>query len=520
MNMSFGLNVALGVSQKLTPQMQQAIRLLAMSHLELEQEVQSKLDDNPLLERIDDEPYELEEDSLFRQVQYETSILEDWSEEPIDDSFDKLSQDGIDAEAFDTDWDNVYSNEIGLERDSAYQSSQEDFGQSQPTIQDHVRWQMNFEQLSPVDGVIAEYLIDLMDDAGYIRFDSEELCQNLSLQASFYQWPEAITPAKITAVLHKIQKCSPTGVGARDLAECLRLQLKEREQEMNLPYVDEAYMVLGALNCLQTNNIKALMQETELSLLEIKEALALIKSLNPEPVAEFYSECYNQADTVTIPDILVVPCDKKMGGYVKKSLSDDTPADGWQVLLNPDTVPKLHINQEYVRLIKKGDDSADNLYLKEKFTDARLFIRSIQERNNNLLKVATCVVQKQQAFFEMGVHALLPLTLKEIAVEVGLHESTVSRLTTNKTLLTPKGVFELKYFFSSSIDSDDGFVSSTAISAQIRDMIQNENPKKPLSDARITQLLSAQGLNIARRTVTKYREAMGILSSPLRRQKL
>lgn len=189
-------------------------------------------------------------------------------------------------------------------------------------------------------------------------------------------------------------------------------------------------------------------------------------------------------------------------------------------MLNPDVLPNLQINKEYANLIKRGDESSANLYLKEQLADARLFIRSIDERNQNLLKVATCIAIRQQAFFDSGVHALLPLTLRDVATEIGLHESTVSRLTTNKSMLTPQGLYPLKYFFSSGIESDDGDVSSTAVCAKIREMIGGEDAKKPLSDALITKMLEAQGVSISRRTVTKYREGMGILSSTLRRQKM
>ena len=538
MSISFGLGVNLNTTQKLTPQMQQAIRLLALSHLELEQEVQLKLDSNPLLERIENDDFD-----SFDEFELQDFSLDDWATDAWQsktqsaasddfdedfspsDSFDKLSQSQIDDDATDSQWDDIYTPDTqydgGLSYNQISEDSPEFFGATQTSVQDHVRWQMNFKHLSQMDSVIADYLIDAMDDMGYIRLSVDELYQSLSLQAAFYQWQEDITPAKITAVLHSIQDCSPTGVGARDLAECLRLQLNELVQESGyLPYTDEAYMILGAAKYLENNNIKALMQATELNMHEIKGALELIRQLDPEPASTFYREQSDHNDNIDIPDVLVVALDKKGDKYTKKSLTDTTDTSAWRVMLNPDVIPSLKINQEYASLIKKGDDSPDNVYLKEHLTDARLFIRSIEERNQNLLKVASSIVRRQQAFFEEGVQAMAPMTLKDVANEVGLHESTVSRLTTNKTMLTPQGLFALKYFFSSSVGSDEGGVSSTAISAQIREMIQNENPKKPLSDAHITKVLESQGINISRRTVTKYREVMGILSSTLRKQKI
>lgn len=534
MSISFGLGVNLNTAQKLTPQMQQAIRLLALSHLELEQEVQLKLDSNPLLERV--------ENDEFEELQANSLTLDDWSSDTwhsktesannsiadtkdVPDSFDKLSQGQLDGDATDSDWSDVYTPDFDFDGGHTYHASGEEtpdfFGATQTSVQDHVRWQMNFKRLSQMDSVIADYLIDAMDDMGYIRLSIDELYQSLSLQAAFYQWQEDITPAKITAVLHSIQDCSPTGVGARDLAECLRLQLNELVAESHyLPYADEAYMILGSAKYLESNNIKALMQATALSMNEIKGALELIRRLDPEPAATFYREQNDYNDNIDVPDILVVALDKQGDRYIKKSLVDVADTSAWRVMLNPEVIPSLKINQEYANLIKKGDDSPDNVYLKEHLTDARLFIRSIEERNQNLLKVATSIVRRQQAFFEEGVQAMVPMTLKDVANEVGLHESTVSRLTTNKTMLTPQGLLDLKYFFSSSVGSDEGSVSSTAISAQIREMIQNENPKKPLSDAHITKVLESQGVNISRRTVTKYREVMGILSSTLRKQKI
>ncbi|TWV84686.1 RNA polymerase factor sigma-54 [Moraxella sp. VT-16-12] len=540
MSVSFGLGVNLSASQKLTPQMQQAIRLLALSNLELEQEVQLKLDSNPLLERTDldddydehDTPESLSLDDWTQnnwQTKTTTSSDDGFGDESYGDSFEKLSQSEMDADATDSNWDNVYAPDVDYDGDFSVHAKSDDdnhqdfLGATESTVQDHVRWQMNFKHLSQSEKLIADYLIDAMDEMGYIRLDIEELHRNLSLMASFYQWQEQheISHAHIMTVLQSIQECSPTGVGARNLAECLRLQLNELiKDNPDLPFAGEAYMVLSATSHLENNNIKALMQATELNVEEIKGAMALIRQLDPEPASTFYRENNTHNEVVEIPDVLVIALDQQGGVYTKKSLADTSDTSAWRVMLNPDVLPNLKINQEYASLIKKGDESPDNVYLKEHLTDARLFIRSIEERNQNLLKVASSIVRRQQGFFEEGEQAMTPMTLKDIAIEVGLHESTVSRLTTNKTMLTPKGLFSLKYFFSSSVGSEDGDVSSTAISAKIREMIQAENPKKPLSDATITKHLENEGVSISRRTVTKYREMMGIPSSTLRKQKL
>lgn len=530
MSVSFGLGVGLSQSQKLTPQMQQAIRLLAMSQMELEREVQLKLDSNPLLERVEEDFQENKDElsledwtnSTWEQKGSDSagSEFEEFGQDELSDSFDKLSQAGLDGDATDSDWSEVYvSDPSDLDFGGNSSDGEHEYlGATESTIQDHVRWQMNFKKLSQRENLIADYLIDAMDERGYIRLSLDELYQNLALEASFYQWQEEISPAHITAVLRSIQACSPTGVGARNLAECLRLQLDELTAESDLPFADEAYMVLSAIHHLENNNIKGLMQETDLEMHEIKGAVALIKTLNPEPAIAFYRENNSVESSVDVPDVLVLALDSKK--KPKKKLANAGETLAWQVMLNPDVLPHLQINKDYVSLIKKGDDSPDNVYLKEQLADARLFIRSIDERNQNLLKVATCIIRRQQAFCEAGVQALLPLTLKDVAIEVGLHESTVSRLTTSKSILTPQGLYPLKFFFSSGIESEEGDVSSTAVSAKIREIIAGENPKKPFSDAHITTMLESQGMNISRRTVTKYRENMGILSSTLRRQKM
>ena len=237
------------------------------------------------------------------------------------------------------------------------------------------------------------------------------------------------------------------------------------------------------------------------------------------------------SDCCNIPDVLVTPLRRDVPAANVSASSNNTNQqsdssqnnsaiiEGWHVRLNPDTLPKLRVNREYANLVKRGDESPENQYLRDNLIDARLFIRSIEERNQNLLKVSTSIIYRQQAFLQYGAKAMQPLILKAIAEEVDLHESTVSRLTTSKTILTPQGLFSLKYFFSSHVSSSDGDVSSTAISAMIKQMITDEDMKKPLSDSRLQACLHEEGIDIARRTVAKYREALGIGSSTQRKQK-
>ena len=555
MSMSFGLSTTLSTSQKLTPQMQQAIKLLQLSSLELAQEVQAKLDSNPLLERIEDgeddhdntdkevldnfgEPLTLDnwnQQTAFDTVATSSSNNEDGYDDStgdsvVIDSLDKLHQDSFDTDAIDSDTLDGFNDIVdyggfntasaGMENTAARQ----DFddidsyqGSTNATIQDHVRWQLNFKRLSETDTLIAEYLMDSMDEMGFIRIDIDELLQSFDTIASFYQWDERVEHDEIIAVLRIIQSCDPLGVGARHLSECLSIQLSKLET--NTLYLKQAQALLSASEHLVSNNIKSLIECTGLSASDITPALTLLRTLNPSPGLLFQSRQpdYTQPpESYDIPDVLVTPIRQRALDKNTDSVIKDA---GWQVRLNPETLPKLRVNQEYANLVKRGDDSPDNQYLRENLTDARLFIRSIEERNQNLLKVATSIVRYQQEFLQYGATAMQPLILKVIADEVELHESTVSRLTTSKTILTPQGLFSLKHFFSSHVSSSDGDISSTAISAMIKELIADEEPKKPLSDSKIKDYLSAEGIDIARRTVAKYREAMNIGSSTQRKQK-
>ncbi len=561
MSMSFGLATTLNTSQKLTPQMQQAIKLLQLSSLELAQEVQAKLDSNPLLERVEEDEDDYVDCDGYDSHNGEPLTLDSWNqnasvdsfaksthssddgfdyEDNSSDSLDKLQQASFDDEAIDNhtvegdDYSgfgsgNYASAAIGSESLSAHLANgkNEDFdsyqGSTSATIQDHVRWQLNFKRLSETDTLIAEYLMDSMDEMGFIRLDIDELLQSFDTIASFYQWDERVEYDEVMAVLRMIQSCDPLGVGARNLNECLALQLSKLDT--NTKYLKEAQALLSASEHLVSNNIKALTELTGLAPEQITPALNLLRTLNPSPGLLFQSSQPNYmqpSESYDIPDVLVTSIRRhNSNNSTDNQNGNDTTAqvDGWQVRLNPDTLPKLQVNQEYANLVKRGDDSPDNQYLRENLTDARLFIRSIEERNQNLLKVATSIVRYQQEFLQHGATAMQPLILKAIAEEVDLHESTVSRLTTSKTILTPQGLFSLKHFFSSHVSSSDGDISSTAISAMIKQLIADEDPKKPLSDSRIKDSLFAEGIDIARRTVAKYREAMNIGSSTQRKRK-
>lgn len=573
--MKIGIGAKLTTGMTLTPQMQQAIRLLQLSSLELEQEVQLKLDSNPMLEReeswddgyedadhvndtdndpahypdhypdhdtdkddeqavdkddrseyadyllgdaakagldthFDDDIYQSYDGQNYRQTS-DLTVSTDYGNSDYDDEY---GLDGMDASEHltrqqidmpvDAQWDDIYSYESADTVDWDNEGGSDDYKfATQGNIQDYVRWQLNLRRLSTIDMLIATYLIDSMDERGFITLSTAELFQSFDTLLSFYQVDDVeLALEDIELVVKQIQNCEPVGVGARNLAECLLIQLNKLPTDT--PSWQAAKQILMHAEFFANNNINALLKSTQLDVSEIQPALALLRTLNPNPALS-YEKSQRHSDKMVesydIPDVIVVNHSK-----------------GWEVSLNPETLPKLRINQVYAKLVSRNDNSEQGVYLKEQLYDARLFIRSIEERNQNLLKVATCIVKRQQAFFEQGVMAMQPMVLKDVADEVGLHESTVSRITTSKTILTPKGLFSLKYFFSSQVSSEEGEgVSSTAISAMIKQMIDAEDAKKPLSDSAIMQRLQDKGIDIARRTVTKYREAMNIGSSTQRK---
>lgn len=580
MSPSFNLGVNLTTAQKLTPQMQQAIKLLQLSSLELEQEVQMKLDSNPLLERVEEdeisaedfnsleeltrleldaeaqkEVYQLSNDHAegYENDDYETESgyeAADYDEYGYDSGVDsqQTEQGGAvtetedeqqtmmeitassgpqanenksaETEGFmegqtlgelpiDTGWEEVFTHgSTALARPDT-QGMTDYQGATSVTLQDHIRWQLNFSHLTPQQSLIADYLIDAMDESGFIQADMADLKASFDEMVSFYGWEHRIENEQIEAVVHLIQSCEPLGVGARSLAECLQIQLHSLEE--TVPYREQALRLLDEHQLLVTNNIKELMHRTGLKNSDIGPSLELIRTLSAAPGLAFSTAQPDygiQPEAYDIPDVLV---------YLVHN--SESKHGVWKVELNPETLPKLRINQEYASLIKRGDDSPDNVYLRDNLVDARLFIRSIEERNQNLLKVATSIIKLQQDFLLQGPTAMKPLILKDIAEEVGLHESTVSRLTTSKSILTPQGLFPLKYFFSSHVSSDQGDISSTAISAMIQQLVQQEDSRAPLSDSAIKDLLQQQGIEIARRTVAKYREAMNIGSSTQRKVK-
>jgi RNA polymerase sigma-54 factor len=490
MKLSIGMRV--GTSLSLTPQLQQAIRLLQLSALELEQEVQLQLDSNPLLEAMDEQgvgDHDSREQADIRAQADDAS--------PIDlDQQMSQTQLGEDLPV-DTQWDDIYTHQSTALATPEFEE-REDNRSSGDSIWDQLRWQLNLSPFTPIDKLMAECIIDGIDERGYLEASLEEILEATQNHLDALGIDEEVEMSELEVVLKRIQHFDPVGVGARDLCECLRIQLHALPAQT--PERAAALKLLEHHDLLVSNDITRLMRLTHLDHDALRLALNLIKSLDPYPGLKFQdSEQEHQ-----LPDIIV----RKHN-------------DRWEVQLNTDILPRLRVNPFYAGMIRRADSSPDNQYLRQHMQEARNFIKSVDERHKTLLKVSTCIVEHQRAFLEHGPEAMKPLILRDIADETELHESTVSRVTTQKFMLTPRGLFELKYFFSSHVGtSTGGECSSTAIRAMIKKMVAEENPRKPLSDNTIAERLQASGIDVARRTVAKYRESLNIASSNERKRLL
>lgn len=479
MKLSVGLKVANNLS--LTPQLQQAIRLLQLSSLELEQEIQIQLDSNPLLEKIEDN------NSIESLNSIEINENKDLTSE--------LNADHLPNDLpVDTEWDDIYTHQSTALATPEYEE-REDNRQIHLSLKEHILEQVNLLHFSRVDKLIAYCIVDSLDDKGFLDADLTDILIAVNQLLREVDSDEDVEEDEVIVVLKHIQRLEPIGVGSRSLAECLQIQLETIKDKT--PFLAEAKQLLNYYELLISNDLNKLLKQTGLSKEQLTNAIELLKTLKPYPGLEFDQ----QESEYQVPDVVVAKKDQH-----------------WNVQLNPDVMPKLRINSFYSNMIRRADQSDDNVYLRNQMLEAKNFIKSIDERHKTLLKVATCIVEHQRAFLEQGAEAMKPLVLRDVAEEVELHESTVSRVTTNKYMLTPRGLFELKYFFSSHVGTTSGGeASSTAIRAMIKKLVSNENPRKPLSDNAIAEMLKKEGIEVARRTVAKYRESLHIPSSSERK---
>ena len=475
--MKQSLQLRLGQHLTMTPQLQQAIRLLQLSTLELQTEVQQAVESNLMLEEATEEEHPGGGNGEADTKNTETDV------QPVDIP-EQLPVDSA--------WEDIY------DAAPSFGSAPDDTGpeiESQRTsgesLKDHLYWQLGLSSLSDTDKVIAASLIDAIDDDGYLRATLEDI------QRSVANHGTEVAIEEVEAVLHHVQHLDPTGVGARDLRECLLLQLQQ--ESIDSPWRDAAIRLVDVfLDVLAARDYAQLARRMQLTKEELQQVITLVQTLNPRPGGQIHPE----PAQYVVPDV-----------FVRKHKST------WMVELNPESIPRLRINSYYASLIRRADNSADNNCLKAHLQEARWFLKSLKSRSETLLKVATCIVERQQAFLEYGEEGMKPMVLHDVAEVVGMHESTISRVTTQKYMHTPRGIYELKYFFSSHVSTHSGGeASSTAIRALIKKLIAAENPRKPLSDSKLASVLSEQGINVARRTVAKYREAMTIPSSNERKR--
>lgn len=483
--MKQSLDLKLGQHLTITPQLQQAIRLLQLSSVELQQEIQEVLENNPLLEEYD------EAAEAKAEASQDTEPGGERGENEAEQATDVEMESGELREelAVDSDWSETFDTHTTASKASDEDGPDIEGRNSLPlTLRDHLLWQMQMTPFSEADRLIAMTLIDAVNADGYLSCDLNEIQQALG---------EDIDLAEIEAVLHQIQNFDPVGVGARNLAECLRLQL--RNLDPRTPGIEAALRLATPANLelLGGRDYAQLRRALKLRPDELQQAVLLIQAMNPRPGNSIETTPVNYV----VPDIIV----KKVRGI-------------WRAELNSEAFPRLRVNAHYERMVVRGDNSAQNKYLQDHLQEARWFIKSLHSRNDTLLKVARTIVDRQRAFFDHGPEAMKPLVLHDVAEAVEMHESTISRVTTSKYMLTPRGIFELKYFFSSHVGTvDGGTCSATAIRSLIKKLVEKEPRSKPISDSKIAEILEKQGINVARRTIAKYRESLNIPPSSQRK---
>jgi RNA polymerase sigma-54 factor len=522
--MKQALEQRMSQSLVMTQQLQQSIRLLQYSAAELVEFVEAEIEKNPLLAADDSENDQpstsssdeasddagvsrsdamdalvsaerddvdvSERDSIELGRDNDISRALDTDEEAVWGGGDGDMSSGFDADGFAESYAVSGGNEsggsggggedgAGFLSDSIEQRHSVDI-----TLREHVLEQVMLDFTDAAQRIIASYVVDMLDDYGYLREDSTSIAAQLGT-----------TFDAIEAVVMKLQACDPIGVAARNLAECLALQLKERDR-----YDPAMQRLIENLELVAEGNRKALMRICQVDEEDLRDMLAELKRLNPYPASAFMKL---QAEPV-IPDVILRRSDK-----------------AWRVELNHDVLPKVLINKEYYNTLQRGSrEKDDKKYVAEQLANAHWLMRALDQRAQTLLKVSTEIVKQQEGFFEHGIHHLKPLTLQDVATEIGVHESSVSRVTTNKYISTPRGTFELKYFFSSSISASKGGddFSSRSVQQMIKDMIDREKPDDVLSDDTIAEALQRRGVDVARRTVVKYRTALHIPSSIERRR--
>ncbi|WP_375276624.1 RNA polymerase factor sigma-54 [Alteromonas australica] len=491
-------SLQLKFSQQLTmtPQLQQAIKLLQLSTLDLQQEIQEALDSNPLLEVEEgsDEP-QLEKNNIDGDDVAQDAVTTASSDTL--EAGDALEKNDLPDELpIDSTWDEYYSASSAPAPGPSNNDDEQIFqGETTEDIQAHLLWQMRLTHFSDTDRAIATAIIDSIDESGYLTVTLDDILDSVNSE----DMEEPVELDEVECVLKRIQMFDPIGSGSRTPQECLMVQLRQFSDDT--PWLKEAKQLIEEYSdLLSSKDYRTLMRKSRLKEDQLREAMRLLQTLNPRPG----SALITKEPEYVIPDVSVT---KKNGR--------------WVVELNPDSLPKLSVNQQYAAMSRRAKNSSDSQFIRSHMQEAKWFIKSLESRNDTLMKVANCIVQQQMGFFEHGPEMMKPMVLNDVAEMVDMHESTISRVTTQKYMHTPRGIFELKYFFSSHVATESGGeCSSTAIRALIKKLVAAETPSKPLSDSKIAQLLAEQGIKVARRTIAKYRESLSIPPSNQRKSLL
>ncbi len=463
----------------MTPQLQQAIKILQMNNQELDAFIEEEIAQNPLLEKDDSTDKNAGEDDLAGRDEPEKDAIEDGFEE---------AWTGNDAPPHESDFD-AGTQQAGSGGNMSFDPLDESFENKmtrEATLRDHLAEQLHLSFSDPKDHLIGMELIDALDESGYMRHDIGEIASRLGCET-----------ARIEKILSKMKLFDPSGIFAADLAECLKIQLEDQKR-----FTEPMRLLLMNLHLLAAHERKKLQSLCGVDEAGLAKMIAEIKSLNPRPASLFDHLIVQTA----IPDIVMKRLPKSMGG-------------GWRVELNSDTLPRVLVNNDYyTEVAQVTKDKKDRKYLDDKLNAANWLVRAMDQRAKTILKVAAEIIEEQQGFFLYGIEFLRPLTLRDIADRVDMHESTISRVTTNKYIGTPRGIFELKYFFTTALGTGQNAHSAEAVKARIKKLIDEEKADSVLSDDRIADILTGEGVDIARRTVAKYREAMHIGSSVQRRR--
>ncbi|MDJ0738292.1 MAG: RNA polymerase factor sigma-54 [Gammaproteobacteria bacterium] len=495
------IQLRLGQHLTMTPQLQQAIKLLQLSTLDLKQEIQEALESNLMLEteedgaRREDSDGDAEAAKNTDDASAGANGADKSANDPNNETEVSIETDNMpDDLPVDTVWDDIYDSvtPVNAGAGAAAADENQDFINQQSvgeSLQDHLLWQVQLTPFNDTDLAIAEAIVDGVDEDGYLKTALDDIVAGSD--------DPDVEIEEVEAVLHRVQAFDPPGIAARDLRECLLIQLRQlppgsdwRDQAIRL--VDEHFDLLAQ------QDETLMRRRMKLDRDDLMAVIHLIRSLNPRPG----TSVAQQAPSYIEPDVFVYKRNHQ-----------------WRVELNPEAAPRLRVNAEYAGMIRRADNSADNVTMKNHLQEARWFIKSLQSRNDTLLRVATRIVDFQRNFFEYGDEAMKPLVLRDVAEALEMHESTISRVTTQKYMHTPRGTYEFKYFFSSHVSTaSGGEASATAIRALIKKLIGAEKPNKPLSDNKIAAILADQGINVARRTVAKYRESMAIPPSNERKR--